>query len=68
MEARPLIEQRKLAASLNLEAYFVESYLASLKLEHIDEPGLVWAAVIDVAEQGESFATQLGGTRKTVVP
>ena len=60
MEDQPLIEQRKLATSLNLEAYFVKSYLASLNLDTVDDPSLVWAAVIDVAEQAGSFVTQLG--------
>ena len=59
-ENRPLNEQRRHAASLNLEAYFVESYLASLKLELVDDPGLVWEAVIDVTKQGSSFVSQLG--------
>ncbi len=60
VEDQPLIEQRKLATSLNLEAYFVKSYLASLNLDTVDDPSLVWAAVIDVAEQAGSFVTQLG--------
>ena len=59
-EEQPLIEQRKLAARLNLEAYFVESYLASLKLDTVDNPNLVWDAVIDIAEQEGSFVNQLG--------
>ena len=57
---RPLVEQRQLATNLNLEEYFVESYLTSLRIEHVDDPSRVWAAVIDVAEQRGSFVTQLG--------
>ncbi|MXW07378.1 MAG: hypothetical protein F4Z87_04515, partial [Gammaproteobacteria bacterium] len=57
---RPLNEQRRHAASLNLEAFFVESYLASLKLEQVDDPGLVWETVMDIAKQGSSLVTQLG--------
>ena len=62
---RPLVEQRKLATNLNLEAHFVKSYLASLKLDTVDDPNLVWTAVIDVAEQEGSLVTQLGELGKT---
>ena len=56
---QPLDEQREFAKRLNLEIYFVEWYLASLNLENLSKPDLVWLAVIDVAEQDFTFTPQL---------
>ena len=47
----PFEQRRELATELNLEAYFIESYLKSLDLEKLKTPDQVWYSVIDVAQQ-----------------
>lgn len=57
-------QHSQISNNFNLDKNFVKSLLDSLDFESLDDPDLLWFAVIDIVEQDLSFAPQLEGLAK----